>query len=104
MKETTKSARPRSGGTKFFQQDFVILLRRSEERIDKTNEMICKLVETSNNMAAIINKITAEYSLQLEKLQASRDKILAQNSALLALLDKFSPNGTTNVNINKNEK
>lgn len=55
-------------------------------------------------MAAIINKITAEYSLQLEKLQASRDKILAQNSALLALLDKFSPNGTTNVNINKNEK
>ena len=104
-KEEKRHAHPiANNSAKSFQKDFFILLKRSEERIDKTNEMVCKLVETSNNMIAMLDKITAEYMRQLDKLQASRDEILAQNKMLINLVANNFSQGTTNVNISKNEK
>lgn len=66
--------------------------------------MICRLAETSNNMITMLNKITEEYVQQLDKLQASRDEILSQNSKLIDLLANTYSQGVTNVNINKNEQ
>lgn len=76
-KEEKRHAHPiANNSAKSFQKDFFILLKRSEERIDKTNDMICRLAETSNNMITMLNKITEEYVQQLDKLQASRAKFL----------------------------
>lgn len=58
-----------------------LLLIRSEERIDKTNEMIQKCVN-------VIGKLTDEYTKQLEKLQAVRDEVVNQNNTLLSMLQK----------------
>lgn len=86
-----------------FLRNFVVLLERSEERIDKTNEMVCQLAATSNNMIMMLDKITAEYMRQLDKLQNSRDEILEQNRMLINLIGSNMSQGTTNVNINKKE-
>lgn len=52
------------------------LLIKSEERIDRTNDMVCKCVN-------VVNQLTQEYSTHINKLQESRDEILKQNGALL---------------------
>lgn len=56
------------------------LLEKSETRIDKTNDMVCKL-------AAIIDKLTNEYCKHLEKLQDTRDELTKQNKDLLKLVE-----------------
>lgn len=59
---------------------FIELLERSEERIDKTNDMIFKMVAT-------IDKLSAEYTKQLTKLQEVRDEVVAQNRELIKLAE-----------------
>lgn len=58
-----------------------ILLIRSEERIDKTNEMVSKCV-------SVIDKLTNEYTRQIEKLQAVRDDMIEENKTLLNMIQK----------------
>lgn len=58
-----------------------ILLIRSEERIDKTNEMVSKCV-------SVIDKLTNEYTRQIEKLQAVRDDVIEENKTLLNIIQK----------------
>lgn len=60
--------------------NIVKLLERSEERIDKTNDMICKMVTT-------IDKLTNEYTRQLAKLQEVRDEVVDQNKELIKLAE-----------------
>lgn len=61
-------------------EKFTQLLERSEERIDNYNNIVSKCV-------ALIEKITAEYTEQLNKLQEARDSLIQQNSELIKLLD-----------------
>lgn len=57
------------------------LIVRSESRIDRTNEMVFNLVN-------VINKITEEYVLQINKLQDSRDSLISQNQQLIKLMEE----------------
>lgn len=56
------------------------LLEKSETRIDKTNEMVCKLAST-------IDKLTNEYGKHLERLQEARDELVKQNKELIKLVE-----------------
>ena len=58
----------------------VHLLDQSENRIDRTNEMICKMVST-------IDTLTNEYTTQLSKLQEVRDELVGQNKALIKVAE-----------------
>lgn len=60
---------------------FTELLIKSEDRIDRTNDMICECVK-------VIDKLTTEYTTHLKKLQESRDELLAQNKSMVELLAK----------------
>lgn len=56
------------------------LLIKSEERIDRTNDMVCKL-------ASAIDKLTNEYSKHIDKLQEARTDLSKQNKDLLKLVE-----------------
>lgn len=56
------------------------LILKSEERIDRTNEMVCKLV-------SVIDKLTNEYSEKLGKAVDARDKLIEQNKQLITLFE-----------------
>lgn len=63
--------------------EFFQLYKNSEARIDRTNEMVCKLsdcISRSNEMHATITK---EYATQIEKLQDARDAAVKQSISLL---------------------
>lgn len=79
------------------------LLARSEERIDRTNEMVMKLAESAENNTRMLNRVVDEYCKQLAAVQNARDSILEQNKILLSLIQQMmNPSqNTTNVNIKK---
>lgn len=85
-------------------KDHIVLLTKSESRMDRTNEMVFKLAESTDSMVHCQEHITDEYIRQIEALRKNRDEILWQNKLLLHLLDKFSNNPTTNVNIGQDDK
>ena len=85
-------------------KDLIVLLTKSESRMDRTNEMVFKLAESTDSMVHYQEHITDEYIRQIEALRKNRDEILRQNKLLLHLLDKFSNNPTTNVNIGQDDK
>lgn len=58
----------------------ILLNERSEARIDKTNDMICKMVST-------IDKVTNVYTSQLTKLQEVRDELVSQNKKLIKITE-----------------
>lgn len=60
-------------------QELEKLIVRSENRIERTSEIIKQCVN-------IMDNITTEYSSQLKHLQESRDELLLQNKELLRLL------------------
>lgn len=63
--------------------EFFQLYKDSENCIDRTNEMVCKLsdcISRSNDMHATITK---EYVTQIEKLQDARDAAVKQSISLL---------------------
>ncbi len=76
--------------------------------MDRTNEMVFKLAESTDAMVHCQEHITDEYIRQnirqIEALRKNRDEILQQNKLLLHLLDKFLNNSTTNVNIGQDDK
>lgn len=84
--------------------DLIVLLTKSESRMDRTNEMVFKLSESADAMVHCQEHITDEYIRQIEALRKNRDEILQQNKLLLHLLDKFLNNSTTNVNIGQDDK
>lgn len=57
------------------------LVERSENRIDRTNEMISKCV-------SIIDRVTTEYTTQLDELQKNRDALVDENKRLISLLEE----------------
>lgn len=54
------------------------LLTISEKRIDKTHDLICKAFN-------MVDKLTMEYSKQIDKLQACRDDLVTQNTELIKI-------------------
>lgn len=82
------------------------LIERSEMRVDRTNEMICKLVRVTEANLQMLNKIVEEYTRQIGHLQQSRDELVQQNSILLKIIEHFAPSvppNSTTVNIKKSE-
>lgn len=61
---------------------FLKIYRRSEERIDRTNEMVCKLSSCVDKTENLLITITNEYEHRMDKLQANHDKVMEQNSDL----------------------
>lgn len=101
-----KSETKNGTGTDYdsLRKDLIVLLTKSESRMDRTNEMVFKLAESTDSMVHCQEHITDEYIRQIEALKKNRDEILRQNKLLLHLLDKFSNNPTTNVNIGQDDK
>lgn len=56
------------------------LLRQSEERIDRTNEMICTLAGATQHVVDSLNRVTNEYSKHIGDLAKCRDQLLLQNA------------------------
>lgn len=56
------------------------LIEKSEDRIDRTNEMIHKCV-------ILIDKLSGEYVTQLSKLQKARDHVLEENKLILKQME-----------------
>lgn len=100
-----KSETKNGTGTDYdsLRKDLIVLLTKSESRMG-TNEMVFKLAESTDSMVHCQEHITDEYIRQIEALRKNRDEILRQNKLLLHLLDKFSNNPTTNVNIGQDDK
>lgn len=101
-----KSETKNGTGTDYdsLRKDLIVLLTKSESRMDRTNEMVFKLAVSTDSMVHCQEHITDEYIRQIEALRKNRDEILWQNKLLLHLLDKFSNNPTTNVNIGQDDK
>jgi len=59
------------------------LLRESEQRIDRTNDMVCKLAAATSQIAEMHRLVTEEYIKQIDKLQDCRDKVIEQNKDLI---------------------
>lgn len=87
-----------------FREDFIVLLSKSEARIDRINDTRLKLIESTNVIVRNQEYIANEYIRQISKLQINRDDILQENKILIHILDKITFSGTTNVNINKNDE
>lgn len=80
---------------------FLKIYRRSEERIDRTNEMVCKLSSCVDKTENLLITITNEYEHRMDKLQSNHDKVIEQNGDLTkqnAVL--FSAATTPHININ----
>lgn len=58
------------------------LLTISEKRIDKTHDLICKAFN-------VLDKMTLEYSKQIDKLQTCRDDLVDQNTELIKITKNF---------------
>lgn len=52
------------------------LLEKSEARIDRTNEMVCKLV-------SVVESLSKTYTAHLGSLSSCRDELVKQNSKLI---------------------
>lgn len=62
-----------------------MLAEASEARIDRTNEMVCKMADTMQHNHSILETITKEYTKHLGDLTACRDNLIEQNKVLLNL-------------------
>lgn len=69
----------------------VELVEKSEDRIDRTNDLISYSFK-------LLDKITLEYTKQVENLQKVRDELLSQNKGLLTQIESMR---IENENINK---
>lgn len=61
---------------------FQQLYRDSESRIDRTNEMICKLSACIEKTENVLMTITNDYEHRMDKLQETHDKVMEQNGNL----------------------
>jgi len=61
------------------------LQEQSEARIDRTNEMVCKLAEAAGNAVRMLESVTTTYERHLTTLTDCRDALLAQNNTLIRL-------------------
>lgn len=60
-------------------EKFTTLLYKSDERIDRANEMVCKLSDA-------ISQLTHVYLSQIDKLQKERDKLIEENIKLAQII------------------
>lgn len=88
-----------------FCEDFVALLTKSEDRIDRINNMVLTLAETTNRIIYFHETTYNDCMQQFNKLQAAHAELLQQNKLLLCLIDKFGIIGAAanNININDNK-
>lgn len=88
-----------------FRKDFINLLTKSEERIDRINNMVLTLAETTNRIIYFHETTYNDCMQQFNKLQAAHAELLQQNKLLLYLIDKFGVIGAAanNININDNK-
>lgn len=88
-----------------FCEDFVVLLTKSEDRIDRINNMVLTLAETTNRIIYFHEITYNDCMQQFNKLQAAHAELLQQNKLLLCLIDKFGIIGAAanNININDNK-
>lgn len=88
-----------------FRKDFINLLTKSEERIDRINNMVLTLAETTNRIIYFRETTCNDCMQQFNKLQAAHAELLQQNKLLLCLIDKFGIIGAAanNININDNK-
>lgn len=61
------------------------LVEKSESRIDRTNDMICKLAAITDQTQKLVVKLTEEYTRHLKNLSKCRDALLQQNETLLRM-------------------
>jgi len=71
------------------EETLLLLLEKSEQRIDRTNEMICKLADATSTMNSTLLLITKEYTRQLDKLQKCRDNLAKLNEDLIKENEKL---------------
>lgn len=88
-----------------FCEDFIVLLTKSEDRIDRINNMVLTLAETTNRIIYFHETTYNDCMQQFNKLQAAHAELLQQNKLLLCLIDKFGIIGAAanNININDNK-
>lgn len=53
------------------------LLAQSEARMDRTNEMCCKLSESSIALEHVIATLTTEYSTHLRSVESNREELIS---------------------------
>lgn len=58
------------------------LITISEKRVDRTHDLICKAFN-------MVDKMTLEYSKQIDKLQTCRDDLVTQNTELIKITKNF---------------
>lgn len=68
---------------------FCELLEMSEKRIDVTNGMVQKLVDSLDGIKDLSKMTFDEYASHLEGLCNSRDQLIAQNKELLMLVESL---------------
>lgn len=96
---------PTEGDYNKFRKDFISLLTKSEERIDRINNMVLTLAETTNRIIYFHETTYNDCMQQFNKLQVAHAELLQQNKLLLYLIDKFGVIGAAanNININDNK-
>lgn len=62
------------------------LLEQSEKRIEKTNEMVCKLANACEHNNSVVEKLINEYSMHLDGLKQNRDALAEQNGRLIQIV------------------
>lgn len=67
---------------------FESLLSASEERIIKTNEMVCKLADVVSGINQHQERLLHEYTSHISTLAQARDSLITQNKELTLLLSR----------------
>lgn len=67
---------------------FAELLEKSEERIDRINDMVLNLTKSAENQRQIVTMLTEKYTKHLDDLSKNRDEITRQNSELIKFIDR----------------
>ena len=65
------------------------LMRESEQRIERMNEMVCRLADATIQLNNTLMIITKEYTRQLDRLQECRDRLSAENAELIRANEKL---------------
>lgn len=65
---------------------FSELLKESEERITKTNEMICKLADVVSGINQHQDRLLHEYASHVNALASARDALIGQNKELTSMV------------------
>lgn len=70
-------------------KQFTELLIKSEERIDKTNEMVSKMTATVDGLRNLYSETEKEYIAQLNKVCKARDELLEQTRTQTSIIENM---------------